>query len=664
MAAVSPAASAPAAGPSTEQIKASVAELLATVDRDSTSVFKFRRMVSQHMGLGKKGLEARADEVNDLIKQALQTSSPSATPAQRIAAIVQDLGDEDGDHKGVAYLGTISRVLADTQAASNLRDIKATSRPELAECVRNAFDDPLPDPLGRGRKCARTEGIVKKIVVFKEAHQDGDVHFHVGVLLATPRTWRSAKRTLRERDHVPSHWSCSHTQFWSIVRYGFFPTLKKPDVDPEPYVWTADNSELDLFEASQKPWNAKMWKRRAEEAEKRRSAGTEKTKARFTKLDLTATILERSLKTKTEILEYAQEKGTELMQHFVHNHQKHLKDYLADALEWGAAREKANLDRETDWNLVCRVAAEACPHGADCTYAAAASKFFDANRATLSKLELSAALRAIILRGPSKTTRTPWIIGPTNTGKSTLVLPFDELFGSNRVFYKPAFGSSCPLRNILKDKRFLFWDDYRPVEFAQETIDVPTFLSLFTGHPFEVQVSQAFSDGNEDFEWRRGAVITAKAKDLWEPWGEVDDEDVRHMKSRVHMFNCCAKLPELRDTSPCTQCMCSWIVSGSNQHDAAPVLQQPVMPLQSNSSSTWATPHGPHRPGEVLGLSALAAKVQLPEAVVDALGADMSALGAIHVNELTADDWKSLPSWSRLRVLEQRRLLANLCASI
>ena len=56
--------------------------------------------------------------------------------------------------------------------------------------------------------------------------------------------------------------------------------------------------------------------------------------------------------------------------------------------------------------------------------------------------------------------------------------------------------------------------------------------------------------------------------------------------------------------------------------------------------------------------------MQLPEAVVDALGADMSALGAIHVNELTADDWKSLPSWSRLRVLEQRRLLANLCASI
>ena len=186
MAAVSPAASAPAAGPSTEQIKASVAELLATVDRDSTSVFKFRRMVSQHMGLGKKGLEARADEVNDLIKQAVQTSSPSATPAQRIAAIVQDLGDEDGDHKGVAYLGTISRVLADTQAASNLRDIKAMSRPELAECVRNAFDDPLPDPLGRGRKCARTEGIVKKIVVFKEAHQDGDAHFHIGVLLATP----------------------------------------------------------------------------------------------------------------------------------------------------------------------------------------------------------------------------------------------------------------------------------------------------------------------------------------------------------------------------------------------------------------------------------------------------------------------------------------------
>ena len=107
------------------------------------------------------------------------------------------------------------------------------------------------------------------------------------------------------------------------------------------------------------------------------------------------------------------------------------------------------------------------------------------------------------------------MVGPTNTVTSTLVLPFDDLFTHQRVFHNPALGSKFALRNIAKDKRFLFWDDYRPVEYAQlvggvPTVGVATFLSLFEGHPFEVNSSQSFSDGNIDFEWRHGGVKTAK----------------------------------------------------------------------------------------------------------------------------------------------------------
>ena len=107
--------------------------------------------------------------------------------------------------------------------------------------------------------------------------------------------------------------------------------------------------------------------------------------------------------------------------------------------------------------------------------------------------------------------------------------------------------------------------------------------------------------------------------------------------------------------------MCSWIVDASNQHDAAPALQQPILPLQPNVSPAGSEPHGPLGPGEVLGLRTLAAKAQLPRAVVDALGAEIVALGAVHVNELTPDDWKTNISWTRLRTMEQHRLLANLC---
>ena len=105
----------------------------------------------------------------------------------------------------------------------------------------------------------------------------------------------------------------------------------------------------------------------------------------------------------------------------------------------------------------------------------AVTAFFAANAASISQNNLAAALRAIICSGPSKTTRVPLVTGPTNSGKTTLFLPFDKVFGFHRVFHKPALGSRFALRNILRDKRFLFFDDFRPVEYAQEMLPVSTF---------------------------------------------------------------------------------------------------------------------------------------------------------------------------------------------
>ena len=162
--------------------------------------------------------------------------------------------------------------------------------------------------------------------------------------------------------------------------------------------------------------------------------------------------------------------------------------------------------------MVCKTADVACPHGGagQCRYAQASSSFFAGNQGVLDKEALAAALRAVIIGGPSKVTRVPLIVGPTNTAKSTLVLPFDQLYGKSKVFHKPAMRSSFPLANIRKGKRFLFWDDYRPVDYAQGTVPVTTYLSLFQGAPFEVALSGAFNDGNEDCAWKSGAVMTAK----------------------------------------------------------------------------------------------------------------------------------------------------------
>ena len=384
-------------------------------------------------------------------------------------------------------------------------------------------------------------------------------------------------------------------------------------------------------------------------SEKMVSAGLAKKQRRFSKLDLTAIILDKGLTSKAALLAYVQDHGTEEMQAFVHTNQKKLKEFLDEAAEWDRARSDARMEAETDWELVCRIAEGSCCHGEVCSYMEAVTAFFAANAASIFQNNLAAALRAIICSGPSKTTRVPLVTGPTNSGKTTLFLPFDEVFGFHRVFHKPALGSKFALRNILRDKRFLFFDDFRPVEYAQETLLVSTFLSLFQGQPLEVQVSQAFHDGNVDFEWHRGCLMTAKADGLWTPSGSVSPEDIRHMQSRVTVFAATSTISRLRDTLPCRRCLCYWVCESAKQHDAESALAAPL--LQDPTRGAGDT-------SNIIGLESLAQRAYIPPGKLQQLRVDLLALGVVHVRELTEEDWRGLRCWPSLLPFEQRRLLA------
>ncbi|CAE7343110.1 unnamed protein product, partial [Symbiodinium microadriaticum] len=595
------------------RIRGAIAELLPSVDLQQVSVYDFRCQIARHLGFGRKGLEASADQVNVWIREAVDNRVARAqeSPEQRMEAILEMLGSEDDSKKTQVHFITFSRLLPGTVELRDLRDLESMSREDIACCVWKAFDEPLA--AGRGRPPTATE-LVRKIAVFREEHADGMHHFHVAVLLRQSRSFVAAKRTLRERDHLAAHFSASHTGFWSAVRYGHIPTAKKPEVDATPLSWSEDGGwgALDLFAESQRPWMAHVWKRRHEasthnapvldlavtwaffeESAKQASSGSQhgSKRQKFNKLDLTSIILAKNLTTKAAVLAYAQDHGTAEMQVFVHAQQRKLPEFLQEAAEWGMARAAAVAEKDLDWDLVC----------------------------------------------------------PTNSGKTTILLPFDDLFGFKHVFHKPALNSKFALRNLLKEKRFLFWDDYRPVEYAQETLPVTAFLSLFQGQPLEVQVSQAFNDGNVDFEWHRGCVMTAKSEGLWVPHGSVSQEDVRHMQSRVHVFTATATIRQLQDTVPCKHCMCAWIRDAAAQHDAAELVR--VLPLPGAVEPAVQA-------ARVDGLAALCVQARLPTEKMQRIDAELRSLGALHAAELAVEDWRQLQSWGELLPFEQRRLLA------
>ena len=172
----------------------------------------------------------------------------------------------------------------------------------------------------------------------------------------------------------------------------------------------------------------------------------------------------------------------------------------------------------------------------------------------------------------------------------------------------------------------------------------------FNGHPFEIRQSQAFKHGNEDFAWRKGCCLTAKEQELWEPWGAVSSEDVQHMKNRMRVFTCTAVLRQLRRTEPCVSCMCKWIRDKATESDGRVLTQQCVWPASLNPDGNF----------QVGGMAEVAQQASVDTVKLQALDAELSQLGAVHVVEVSTSDWESMATFASLLLFEKRRFLVAL----
>ena len=237
--------------------------------------------------------------------------------------IVRDLGPESDNAHSLVYLIAISRVLPRSSTLLAYRDLETLKKEELVNMIRDALDDPVPLTFAGGRPCTLTDSKAEIVMVVKEAHADGCSHFHAVVKLNAQMRFKRAKRTLEERYLLPSHWSCTHTQLWSAIRYVHIASPKKPTVDPNPCVWTRDEQIIDLVESSRKPFVALAWRKHREAAEAK--ARVEETSApSFNKLDFIALVLTKHLHTKASLLAYVQDRGSPAAQLFASKSQRRL----------------------------------------------------------------------------------------------------------------------------------------------------------------------------------------------------------------------------------------------------------------------------------------------------------------------------------------------------
>ena len=174
-------------------------------------------------GNGSASGEGTASSPGALVPDVGATQCPEAKPFVKLAL---EEGLEKAGAVQYVYFVTISRVLLSTWATHvGFRDLTQVSREDVAMAVKDALAHPLAGPRGGRPRAAGAIDRVKALVVFKELHADESVHYHVVVRLASPCRFEGAKRALRERHGMPSHWSCTHTQLWSALRRRFSPVV-------------------------------------------------------------------------------------------------------------------------------------------------------------------------------------------------------------------------------------------------------------------------------------------------------------------------------------------------------------------------------------------------------------------------------------------------------
>jgi len=249
--------------------------------------------------------------------------------------------EENESVRCMVFLVTFAAVLAETAEAAEppLRTLDGLTRADIHAAIADAVANPQT-ARSAGRPRASTLEVQRMVVVLEQP-----LHFHVALKLNSQTRFVPLKAALRARAGLASHWSTSHTQWWSAVRYCIFTTEHKPTVDPEPLVWVAQHGLLppgdmrvNLYQEAQEPWNAHALRKRRESAEMARAGqeaqGKKAKLGKFNLLDFTALVIDQNLTTPNAVLSYVQQHGSQACQLFCLRSQKRLPDLLRPSTLW------------------------------------------------------------------------------------------------------------------------------------------------------------------------------------------------------------------------------------------------------------------------------------------------------------------------------------------
>ena len=478
------------------------------------------------------------------------------------------------------YLVTFSALNPDAQERG-LIDVGANpmaTRGFIAAAIRQAARESAGTQHdGSVALCGRQRSsplAVTRLVVGREEHANGAPHYHAAAQLNRRAAFGPIKAFLYYRLSLPSNWGSTHTQWRSALRYLAVPTEEEPAADvvsPGRSAEDPNGADIEVRVESQEPFSAAGTRMRMET--RGREASAEGKAAKFQEIDLYGIVLERGLTTPDQVMERVCSRGSRQAQALARERQDELAEFVVGAHERSVAPEGSATERLSDVEMVAQAARSPRPHPGPCPWDTARRETF-ARNPSASEAAMYGLLYRVIESGPSKVDRVPLLCGPSNSGKTMLFAPVDDVFGPGRVYHAPACRGSYPLMGLTeKKRRFAFLDEFSPVWHASQRngVDAATQLLLVQGARFEVPMAKNFYKGNRDMAWEHGVCVTAPKEGLWSPPANaeihVTQEQVAHLKNRFAVFALDCSIPPrgIREVPNCGPCFARRITRAAAQ---------------------------------------------------------------------------------------------------
>ena len=438
-------------------------------------------------------------------------------PQQPLIAVPELPGAELDNAKRQVYFVTFPHPRA--EVAQDGTKLVAPDSQTRGDILKKVLDACAKPSYAHGYMASSVD--VSTVAVFRELHSaedDGSTHCHFHVALKSVSSFRfvAVKKALLARYGLATHWSCTHSGYWSPLRYCSVPSPSKPSsaLDKRPLLWARAGAHPPVHLCCHEPVTAAAMcakRRRCEH----HAAEEGKPEPRMTEFDLWPIVVETGIRNgpgcrDAHVLftDHVKRNCSSAVCAFVFKIRARLPKLIDDIWRWDGIREAAEFAKLTRMGILQNAAHTSCCCNG--RWLAFASDICFANGIDVKKL--GETVKQSLERGRGPSTPAVTFAGLAGgEGKSFLLKGLTAVYGVNEMFFTPQH-ASFPFLG-LETARVVFLDDFR---FMHSVVPVGTQCLWFDGSPLPVAMpqNQPGSTGNDIYRGDAPIFITTKLQDI------------------------------------------------------------------------------------------------------------------------------------------------------